>query len=418
MPEVPASVMLELPNLAISAYQGVDALGGEDTSLSTVVGQGKPVVLNFWAALCPPCRAEMPEFERVHEERSDEVTILGIDIGPQQFLGTREEGQELLNELGVTYPAGTTFDDTVVRGFEIFGMPTTFFIGADGSVMRKWSGILDEEKLNELVDELLGEAPVTSSEQASGETDSAPQFGDEFVLTVGGAGRGAVAGDVAMNDMPAADGDGHVLENAKRIAELLDEPYRGYRVGSNASPDVMPIEPLTPLDGMPRSLGASRVGGRAYSAEDWLAALDRGPLEWSAVYPTLGLYAGYVRDPAYQATLCRAYNDWLAETFYPHCDGRILGVALLPTLDPAAAAAELHRAAGLGHAGVMFPADGTHLLGHASYDVVYEAAREARLPVAVHASGSPFAPGAEIFPTFIQAHSVATRTASSGSSRA
>ena len=210
-----------------------------------------------------------------------------------------------------------------------------------------------------------------------------------------------------MNDMPAADGDGHVLENAKRIAELLDEPYRGYRVGSNASPDVMPIEPLTPLDGMPRSLGASRVGGRAYSAEDWLAALDRGPLEWSAVYPTLGLYAGYVRDPAYQATLCRAYNDWLAETFYPHCDGRILGVALLPTLDPTAAAAELHRAAALGHAGVMFPADGTHLLGHARYDVVYEAAREARLPVAVHASGSPFAPGAEIFPTFIQAHSVA-----------
>ena len=210
-----------------------------------------------------------------------------------------------------------------------------------------------------------------------------------------------------MSDMPAADGDGHVLENAKRIAELLDEPYRSFRVGSNASPDVMPIEPLTPLDGMPRSLGASRVGGRAYSAEDWLAALDRGPLEWSAVYPTLGLYAGYVRDPAYQATLCRAYNDWLAETFYPHCDGRILGVALLPTLDPAAAAAELRRAAGLGHAGVMFPADGTHLLGNACYDVVYEAAHEARLPVAVHASGSPFAPGAEIFPTFIQAHSVA-----------
>lgn len=181
MPEVPASVMLELPDLAISAYQGVDALGGEDTSLSTVVGQGKPVVLNFWAALCPPCRAEMPEFERVHEERGDEVTILGIDIGPQQFFGTREEGQELLNELGVTYPAGTTFDDTVVRGFEIFGMPTTFFIGADGSVLRKWSGILDEEKLNELVDELLSETPVVSSEQASGETDSVQQFGDEFI---------------------------------------------------------------------------------------------------------------------------------------------------------------------------------------------------------------------------------------------
>ena len=149
---------LEVPDMEISAYQGEDALGGGETTLSAVLGQGKPVVLNFWAALCPPCRAEMPEFERVHEERGGEVTILGVDIGPQQFLGTREEAQALLTELGVTYPTGTTFDETVVRGFEIFGMPTTFFIAADGSVMRKWSGILDEEKLNELIDELVEEA--------------------------------------------------------------------------------------------------------------------------------------------------------------------------------------------------------------------------------------------------------------------
>lgn len=156
--EPASSVTLEAPDIEISAYQGQDALGGGDISLSTVVEQGKPVVLNFWAALCPPCRAEMPEFERVHAERGDEVTILGIDIGPQQFLGTREEGQALLSNLGITYPAGTTFDDTVVRRFEIFAMPTTFFIAADGSVVRKWSGILDEAKLNELVDEMLQEA--------------------------------------------------------------------------------------------------------------------------------------------------------------------------------------------------------------------------------------------------------------------
>ena len=172
-----SSVTLEVPDMAISAYQGQDALGGEDTTLSAVVGQGKPVVLNFWAALCPPCRAELPEFERVHHERSDEVTILGIDIGPQQLLGTREEGQALLTELGVSFPAGTTFDDTVVRGFEVFSMPTTFFIASDGSVMRKWSGILDEEKLNDLIDELLGGAPVASSDQAS----AAGQPDDDFV---------------------------------------------------------------------------------------------------------------------------------------------------------------------------------------------------------------------------------------------
>ena len=175
-PDASGPVALEVPDIEISAYQGQDTLGGDTASLSAIVGQGKPVVLNFWAALCPPCRAEIPEFERVYHERSDEVTILGIDIGPQRLLGTREEGQALLAELGATYPAGTTFDETVVRDFEVFSMPTTFFIAADGSVMRKWSGILDEAKLNELVDELVSGPSVASAEQ----TSAGGQSGDEF----------------------------------------------------------------------------------------------------------------------------------------------------------------------------------------------------------------------------------------------
>ena len=175
-PDASGSVALGVPDIEISAYQGQDALGGEDTTLSAVVGQGKPVVLNFWAALCPPCRAELPEFDHVYNQRSDEVTILGIDIGPQQLLGTREEGEALLAELGVSFPAGTTFDDTVVRGFEVFSMPTTFFIAADGSVMRKWSGILDEDKLNDLIDELLGGAPAASEEASASDLPD-----DDFV---------------------------------------------------------------------------------------------------------------------------------------------------------------------------------------------------------------------------------------------
>ena len=146
---------LEIPDLRISTYQGEDILGGTDLLLSDVVGLGKPVVLNFWAALCPPCRAEMPDIQRIHESRGHEVTVLGIDIGPQQFLGSRDEGVELLADLDVHYPAGTTFDDRVVRNFRIVGMPTTFFIFPDGSLLRAWSGLLNEEKINEFIDELV-----------------------------------------------------------------------------------------------------------------------------------------------------------------------------------------------------------------------------------------------------------------------
>jgi thiol-disulfide isomerase/thioredoxin len=149
-----AVVSLETPDIVIETYQGEELLGGHDVTLADVLEQGKPVVLNFWAALCPPCRAEMPDIQKVHDERGDEVTILGLDIGPQQFLGTREQGKEVLAELNVHYPAGTTFDEGIVHSYRIVGMPTTLFINSDGSLLRSWSGLLNEEKFNEFIDQL------------------------------------------------------------------------------------------------------------------------------------------------------------------------------------------------------------------------------------------------------------------------
>ena len=144
-----------VPGLAITLSQGGDVIGEGDVTLAAVLERGKPVVLNFWAALCGPCRLEMPEFQRVYDERADEVTILGVDIGPQWRLGTREQGEAFLAEIGITYPAGTTSDPDVNTKFSILGMPTTVFIHADGRVLRTWTGALNEAKMNELIDELV-----------------------------------------------------------------------------------------------------------------------------------------------------------------------------------------------------------------------------------------------------------------------
>ncbi len=120
----------------------------------------------------------------------------------------------------------------------------------------------------------------------------------------------------------AVDGDGHIIENPKRITELLDEPYREFR--SN------PIESssLVPLDAQDRNLGKRLFRGNARTAQDWLDALERGPLDWTVLYPTLGLFSGYVKDPDYQAALCKAYNAWMAEDVCSKGEGRLLAVGL------------------------------------------------------------------------------------------
>jgi thiol-disulfide isomerase/thioredoxin len=143
------------PDFGLVAYQGVDVLGGEAVRFSEVLAQGRPVVLNFWAGLCPPCRMEMPHLDEVARDYEGRVRVIGLDVGPFTGLGSREDGRVLLEELGVAFPAGTTYDAEVVQSYEVMGMPTTFFITPEGDIHRKWTGLNSKDKLTELVKELV-----------------------------------------------------------------------------------------------------------------------------------------------------------------------------------------------------------------------------------------------------------------------
>ena len=139
----------------IAVYQGAEIVGGQEVSFSEVLGQGKPVVLNLWAGLCPPCRLEMPDFQEVSTKFGDEVILFGLDVGPFTNLGSSEDGERLVQDLGVTYPVGTTSDAGVIKAYGLIGMPTTYFVKPNGEILRQWTGLLTEEKLTELVQELL-----------------------------------------------------------------------------------------------------------------------------------------------------------------------------------------------------------------------------------------------------------------------
>ena len=139
----------------ISLYQGSDALGAETVAVSDL--RGEPVVLNFWAGLCPPCRAEMPEFQDFADEYEGRATLVGVDLGQFFALGGEADAIALLQELGVTYPAGSPDDANLARELGVLGLPATFFVAADGSLHRKWQGVLNGEKLAEITDEMLAQ---------------------------------------------------------------------------------------------------------------------------------------------------------------------------------------------------------------------------------------------------------------------
>lgn len=140
----------------IVAYQGEAVLGGNHTKFSKVFDQGKPVVLNFWAGLCPPCRAEMPAFQKVADEFEGKVILLGVDVGPFVGLGSNDDGRQLLADLRIRYPAAYAVDGSPVRLHSVRNMPTTIFFAADGRVVQRHAGIMLESQLRSTLQSLVG----------------------------------------------------------------------------------------------------------------------------------------------------------------------------------------------------------------------------------------------------------------------
>jgi len=143
------------PDFYFEAYQGEKELGGRELHLSDVVALGKPIILNFWAAQCPPCQVEMPEFQEYYDKHRKKVLMLGVDVGAMQNLGKPEHALSLLHTLKITYPAVTTADAHIGSAYQILGLPATYFINSAGQIAHTWTGLLTKEKLEELAGALI-----------------------------------------------------------------------------------------------------------------------------------------------------------------------------------------------------------------------------------------------------------------------
>lgn len=179
-----------------------------DFDLATVDGErfrlsdwrGQPVLINFWASWCGPCRREVPALIRAQETlRSSGFTVIGVNIEESIAVA-----QEFLDEFGVKYRIPMDFDGAVFRAYGgggPSGPPRSFFIDPDGVIVRIWAG--------QAPDDVVQQATVNFAESyATGRVGqlpglkSPPSVQGEPNLTIG-ARVGAIAPDMLLS---AADG--------------------------------------------------------------------------------------------------------------------------------------------------------------------------------------------------------------------
>jgi thiol-disulfide isomerase/thioredoxin len=115
---------------------------------------GRPTVVNFFAAWCEPCKRELPAL-RDAATAHPEVGFLGVD-----HQDSREDAIEMLDRLGVTYPAAYDPRGDVAASFFVRGLPATAFIDRDGRIVDFHQGELSAAELDERLDRLTSRKPT------------------------------------------------------------------------------------------------------------------------------------------------------------------------------------------------------------------------------------------------------------------
>lgn len=123
----------------------------------------RKVILNFWASWCAPCRAEMPDFERVYQEYKDQVMIVGINIQED-----RQAIERFLQEVPVSYPIALDPQGAAVRAYKVIAQPATFWIDERGHIVQSKFGAYTRAELEELMRQFASRPiPVVSPPQGA-----------------------------------------------------------------------------------------------------------------------------------------------------------------------------------------------------------------------------------------------------------
>ena len=117
---------------------------GNPVKLSDMIG--KPVVLNFWASWCGPCRSEMPDFDEVWRELGDEVVFMIVNLTDGTY-ETVASAQSFIDSMGYSFPVYFDITEEAAYEYQIVSIPTTFFISARGNLIAYAEGALDGETL-------------------------------------------------------------------------------------------------------------------------------------------------------------------------------------------------------------------------------------------------------------------------------
>ena len=124
----------------------VTDIEGKEVKLSDFVG--KPVILNFWASWCGPCKSEMPDFDKMYAEYGEEIHFLMVNLtdGSRE---TVETASDYVSRQGYGFPVYYDTKSEAAMAYYVYSVPTTYFIDAEGYMTAYAQGAISESVIRQ-----------------------------------------------------------------------------------------------------------------------------------------------------------------------------------------------------------------------------------------------------------------------------
>ena len=131
---------IQAPNVTI-----LDA-AGKEVQLHSLVG--KPIILNFWASWCPPCKQEMPDFEAAYKEYGSEIQFMMVNMtdGGRETISS---AKEYIASQGYSFPVYFDTKQEAAIEYGVSAIPTTYFINAQGNIIAYAAGAITAQHLEQ-----------------------------------------------------------------------------------------------------------------------------------------------------------------------------------------------------------------------------------------------------------------------------
>jgi len=139
------------PDFSLPLYQRYQKEYGTTFKLSE--HKGTPMVINFWASWCNPCFEEAPLLQAAYTRFHDKgVLFLGVQT---QDRGHYDAGRKFISRFGYTFPVGMDNDSAIGVDYALFGVPETFFVDRQGTIVYKQVGPVTQSVMTKEIEAIL-----------------------------------------------------------------------------------------------------------------------------------------------------------------------------------------------------------------------------------------------------------------------